>query len=62
MQASTVVFLFLLVGGAGFFALNVQRLVRYMRLGHAENRTDAPLTRVRNVLTIADSWSSGGAS
>jgi Fe-S oxidoreductase len=52
MPASQVVFLFLLVGGAGFFALNVQRLVRYMRLGHAENRTDHPLTRLKNVLTI----------
>jgi Fe-S oxidoreductase len=52
MQASQVVLLFLLIGGAGFFALNVQRLVRYMRLGLAENRTDAPLTRLGNVLTI----------
>jgi Fe-S oxidoreductase len=52
MPASQVVFLFLLVGGAGFFALNVQRLVHYMRLGHAENRTDHPLTRLKNVLTI----------
>ncbi len=52
MPASKLIFIFLLAGGAGFFALNVQRLVRYMRLGHAENRTDAPLTRLKNVLTI----------
>jgi hypothetical protein len=52
MSASQVVFLFLLAGGAGFFALNVQRLVRYMRLGQAESRTNEPLTRLKNVLTI----------
>src|SRR5690349_11326232 len=52
MSASTLIFLFLLAGGAGFFALNVQRLMRYMRLGHAEGRTNAPLTRLKNVLTI----------
>jgi len=52
MSASQLVFLFLLAGGAGFFALNVQRLVRYMRLGHAENRTNEPLIRLKNVLTI----------
>ncbi|MGE5101522.1 MAG: (Fe-S)-binding protein, partial [Deltaproteobacteria bacterium] len=52
MSASQVVFLFVMAGGAGFFALNVQRLVRYMRLGHAENRTNEPLTRLKNLLTI----------
>ncbi|HEX7019195.1 MAG TPA: heterodisulfide reductase-related iron-sulfur binding cluster [Gemmatimonadaceae bacterium] len=52
MSASNVVFLFVLTLGAGFFALNVQRLVRYMRLGHAENRVDHPLERIWNVITI----------
>jgi Fe-S oxidoreductase len=37
---------------AGFFALNVQRLVRYMRLGGPDPRTDHPLTRVRNLVSI----------
>src|SRR3954466_1066444 len=52
MTAQNVVFLFVLILGAGFFALNVQRLVSYLRLGYAENRTDHPLTRLRNVLEI----------
>ncbi len=53
MTASNAVFAFVLVLGAGFFALNVQRLVAYMRLGYAENRTDHPLVRLKNLLTIA---------
>src|SRR5215216_5562948 len=52
MSASNVIFLFILTASAGFFALNVQRLFRYMRLGVAEDRSDAPLTRLKNVLTI----------
>src|SRR4051794_39999922 len=52
MTAQNVVFLFVLVLGAGFFALNVQRLVSYLRLGYAENRTDHPLARFKNVLVI----------
>ncbi|GAC1691265.1 MAG: heterodisulfide reductase-related iron-sulfur binding cluster [Gemmatimonadaceae bacterium] len=53
MTAQNVVFLFVLVGALGFFSLNVQRLVGYMRLGRKEDRTNAPGTRLRNVLTIA---------
>ena len=41
-----------LTAGAGFFALNVQRLVRYLRIGLAENRTNDPAVRVKNVLSI----------
>ena len=52
MSAASGVFLFVLTVGAGFFALNVQRLVRYLRLGVAEDRTDHPLARVKNVLVI----------
>jgi Fe-S oxidoreductase len=52
MTAGNVVFLFVLTLAAGFFALNVQRLVGYLRVGFAENRTDHPLTRIRNLLTI----------
>ena len=47
MTAGSVVFLFVVVLAAGFFALNVQRLVSYLRLGYAEDRTDHPLTRLR---------------
>src|SRR5206468_4351371 len=52
MTAQNAVFLFVLVLGAGFFALNVQRLVSYLQLGYAENRTDHPLTRLKNVFEI----------
>ena len=52
MNPQNVVFLCLLVIAAGFFALNVQRLVAYLNVGHAENRTDHPLTRLRNVFEI----------
>ena len=52
MTAQNAVFLFVLVLGAGFFALNVQRLVSYLQLGYAENRTDHPLVRLRNVFEI----------
>jgi Fe-S oxidoreductase len=52
MTAESVVFLFILVLAAGFFALNVQRLVRYMRIGYAEDRGDHPWQRLKNVLTV----------
>jgi len=52
VHASNAVFAFVLTIGAGFFALNVQRLIRYMRLGFAEDRTNAPLVRAKNVLSI----------
>ena len=52
MTTSIVVFLLILTAGAGFFALNVQRLVRYLRIGLPENRTNEPGVRVKNVLSI----------
>lgn len=52
MTAASGVFLLVLTVGAGFFALNVQRLVRYLRLGVAEDRTDHPLARAKNVVVI----------
>ena len=52
MTTQSAVFLLVLTLAAGFFALNVQRLVSYLRLGVAEGRTDHPLTRIRNVLEI----------
>ena len=52
MTAGSVVFLFILVAAMGFFALNVQRLASYLRLGYADNRLDHPLTRIKNVIVI----------
>src|SRR5215218_9475418 len=53
MTSGNVVFLFVLVAALGFFAFNAQRLVRYLRVAHDEDRTDAPWTRLRNVVVIA---------
>ena len=52
MIPQSAIFLFVLVIAAGFFALNVQRLTAYLNFGVPENRTDHPLTRIKNVLTI----------
>jgi Fe-S oxidoreductase len=52
LRAESVVFLIILVVAAGFFALNVQRLVQYMRLGKPERRTDNAGARVWNVLKV----------
>jgi len=46
------VFPFVLLLALGFFALNVQRLVGYLRLGLAENRLNEPGTRIANLLSI----------
>jgi Fe-S oxidoreductase len=52
MSAQNVVFLFVLTFAAGVFALNIQRLVRYLRIGVPEDRTDHPVRRAGNVLTV----------
>ena len=52
MSAQNVVFLFVLTIAFGLFSLNVQRLVSYMRLGMAEDRTDVPWQRFANVLRV----------
>jgi Fe-S oxidoreductase len=52
MSTSNLVFAFILTLGAGFFALNVQRLVGYMQIGKSDDRSDHPLVRLKNVLTI----------
>lgn len=53
MTASNVIFLLILALAVGFFTYNLQRLVSYLRVGRPERRTDHPVTRLRNVLTIA---------
>ena len=51
-STQNVVFLFVLVSALGFFAYNAERLVRYLRIGLPEDRTNDPWTRLRNVLVI----------
>jgi Fe-S oxidoreductase len=52
VTTENVVFLFVVVAAGGFFALNVQRLVAYMRLGKTERRVDQPFRRAWNVLRV----------
>ena len=50
-MAGTVIWGVFLIA-VGFFALNVQRLVRYLRLGEREDRTTRIGARLWNVLTV----------
>jgi len=52
LTAENVIFLCVIVVAAGFFSLNVQRLVQYMRLGKPEDRSDHPFLRTWNVLRV----------
>src|SRR3954466_15204787 len=52
MSASNLLFAFILTLGAGFFALNVQRLVSYMRIAGPDDRTNDPFVRLGNVIKI----------
>jgi len=52
VSASNVVWLMVVVLACAFFAYNVQRLIGYLRLGMADDRTNAVLTRFRNLLEI----------
>ncbi|MGQ0712291.1 MAG: (Fe-S)-binding protein [Gemmatimonadaceae bacterium] len=53
MTTANVVFLIVLAVASGFFALNVERLVSYLRIGRAANRSDQGLQRLKNVLVVA---------
>ncbi len=52
MSASNLLFAFILTLGAGFFALNVQRLVSYMRIAGPDDRTNDPFVRIGNLIKI----------
>ena len=52
MTAANFLFAALLVGAAGFFSFNVQRLVRYLRLGGADPRLNEIPRRLWNLLSI----------
>src|SRR5678816_2890150 len=52
MSASNLLFAFILTLGAGFLALNVQRLVSYMRIALPDSRTNDPFVRLANVVKI----------
>ena len=53
MTPEHLLFIAIVVLALGFFSYNAQRLVRYMvSVGGPENRTDAPLTRIKNLVLI----------
>ena len=52
MSGQNVAFLLVLLGAIGFFSYNIQRTVRYLGVGLPEDRTNDPLVRTRNFLTI----------
>ncbi|OYV68752.1 MAG: hypothetical protein B7Z72_07995, partial [Gemmatimonadetes bacterium 21-71-4] len=52
MSVERMIFVLVLVLAAGFFSLNVQRLVQYLRIGKADGRLDHPWQRAWNVLRI----------
>jgi len=53
MTTENFLFLLLVAAAGAFFALNVERLVRYLRIGREVDRGDHALRRLRNVLVIA---------
>ena len=53
MTTASVLFLVLVAVASAAFALNVERLVRYLRVGRSVDRSDRPLRRLRNVLVVA---------
>ena len=53
MHPSNVVFILFVALATGFFALNVRRLLSYMRLGRSDDRSDRPGSRLGNLVGIA---------
>jgi Fe-S oxidoreductase len=53
MNIQTILFVLVLAGSFAFLFHNARRLIGYLRIGRAEDRTGNPALRVRNVLTIA---------
>jgi Fe-S oxidoreductase/nitrate reductase gamma subunit len=52
MTISTLLFVLLVVLGAGFFSYNAQRLVRYLGIGRPDDRTGDLELRTRNLVSI----------
>lgn len=53
MTLQSILFLLLLLASLGYFAMNLKRLISYLKIGKGESRADKPWERVRNVLVIA---------
>jgi hypothetical protein len=53
MTTANALFLLLIAASSAFFALNVERLVRYLRIGRAVDRSDHALRRLGTGLVVA---------
>lgn len=53
MYIDNILFAIILLAGIGFFAKNVKKLTRNIKLGHEVNRTDNPSARWKNMAMIA---------
>lgn len=52
MSLSNVIFAIILIVALGFFTRSARRLIRWLKIGRPEVRTDHPNTRTKNFLTI----------
>lgn len=52
-MTNSIVFIFVFIISISLFFYNVRRLIRYLKLGRAENRTDKPFQRLKRVLIVA---------
>ena len=48
-----ILFVIILVIGGGYFAINVKKLIRNIKLGRAVDRSDNPLARLKNMTLVA---------
>ncbi|WP_284652559.1 (Fe-S)-binding protein [Flavobacterium terrisoli] len=53
MYIDNILFAIILIAGIGFFAQNVKKLTRNIKLGHDVDRTDNPSARWKNMAMIA---------
>jgi Fe-S oxidoreductase/nitrate reductase gamma subunit len=53
MRIENAIFLLVLLLAGGFFSYNVQRLLSYLRIARPEDRSNDPLVRLKNVITVA---------
>jgi Fe-S oxidoreductase len=53
MTTKNIVFLIVLAGACAIFVGSVRRLISYLKLGQADNRFDAPWTRIKRTLLVA---------
>ena len=50
---SQILFVIILVFGVGFFTKNIQKLIKYIKLGKSVDRKDQPNERFANMARVA---------